>query len=155
MSGSRLKEFRQRVGLTQTELSEMLNVNQTMVSRWERGLDPVAERHIPSLAVALGVEADAIRAWKHGPEMTAKQPDTWRDHVWDAPLSMAARLILMGLPIYADEKTGVVSVTPENLASSSRMEMPELLETMSEIIASGFVRRIGEADYVFELTFPD
>jgi hypothetical protein len=133
----------------------MIGVPQVSISRWERGVEPLPEKHIPRLAQALGVTDDELRGWKHGPQMTAKQPDTWRDHVWDAPLSMASRLILMGLPLYADEKTGVVSVTPDNLAKTARMDMDELLGAMSEIINSGFVRRIGDADYVFELTFPE
>ena len=58
--GDRLRQLRERAGLTQRELAIAVGVTVAMVYRWERrGVIPSAAR-LPQLAVALGTPPEAL-----------------------------------------------------------------------------------------------
>lgn len=49
----RIKEIRQKIGMSQLELAEKIRVNQTAISQWERGAAYPACEKLPALASAL------------------------------------------------------------------------------------------------------
>lgn len=51
----RLKEYRKRIGMSQTELAEKVGRAQTVVSSWEIGTGVPDANYLPTLAKALGV----------------------------------------------------------------------------------------------------
>lgn len=56
----RIKEMRQAAGITQAELAEKINVNQTAVSQWERGAALPACDKLPAIAEVLGCTIDDL-----------------------------------------------------------------------------------------------
>lgn len=52
--------YRKRAGLTQAELAEKLNVDQSAVSHWEKGDWPPRRRLLPILAQALDVTVEEL-----------------------------------------------------------------------------------------------
>ena len=55
-----IKALREQAGLTQTELAERANVDQSAVSRWESGDTHPRRRQMPILAQALGVSLEDL-----------------------------------------------------------------------------------------------
>lgn len=56
MIGKNIKEFRKKTGITQTQLADKANVEQTLISRYENGvIDPPISRLI-AIANALKIE---------------------------------------------------------------------------------------------------
>ena len=55
-----IREMRQKQGLSQIELADKLQVNQTAVSQWERGAAYPSCDKIPALANALGCTIDEL-----------------------------------------------------------------------------------------------
>jgi len=58
--GSRLVAARERAGLTQTELGEMLGVSQRAVAYWERTPTALYPEQIEALSSALKISADEL-----------------------------------------------------------------------------------------------
>ena len=56
----RIKELRQAAGLSQAQLAELVKVNQTAVSQWEREIALPACDKLPELADALRCSIDAL-----------------------------------------------------------------------------------------------
>jgi transcriptional regulator with XRE-family HTH domain len=54
--GARLREMREKAGLTQKELAEKTGIGQASISSWEQGLREPLIGNVPILAEALGVE---------------------------------------------------------------------------------------------------
>jgi transcriptional regulator with XRE-family HTH domain len=57
--GEKLKQARQRAGLTQAQLAEKVGCSQHHISRWEAGLEPKALT-LKKLAQALGCSMDDL-----------------------------------------------------------------------------------------------
>lgn len=55
-----IKTLRQSKGLTQAELAEKVNVDQSAVSLWERGLTKPCRKYLPKLAEALEVSVEEL-----------------------------------------------------------------------------------------------
>lgn len=53
---SKIREYRKKAGLSQTELAEALGIDQSAVSNWERGLSEPTAFNIRRLADILGVK---------------------------------------------------------------------------------------------------
>ena len=53
--GRRLKELRQKAGLSQAALAAKVGIPQSAVSQWESGIHAPAVIDIPDIAAALGV----------------------------------------------------------------------------------------------------
>lgn len=62
--GKRLRELRQRRGLSQTEIAEKLGINQTLVSQYERGKLRLHGALVAAFAKALRVTSDEILGLK-------------------------------------------------------------------------------------------
>ena len=55
-----IKALREQAGLTQAELAERANVDQSAVSRWESGDTHPRRRQMPILAQALGISVEEL-----------------------------------------------------------------------------------------------
>ena len=55
-----IKTLREQAGMTQAELAERANVDQSAVSRWEIGNTKPRRRQIPIIAKALGVTVEEL-----------------------------------------------------------------------------------------------
>jgi transcriptional regulator with XRE-family HTH domain len=58
--GSRLRELREKAGLTQTQLADVAGVRRGAIARWERGDREPGWSNILALANALGVSCEAF-----------------------------------------------------------------------------------------------
>lgn len=58
--GKRLKELRQAAKITQTELSEKLNIHPQTVSKWERGLSEPDIAQLGELSASLGITLEKL-----------------------------------------------------------------------------------------------
>ena len=65
--GRRLRELRQRRGLTQTEIAEQLGIDQTLVSNYERGAARMHGALVAGFAKALKASADEVLGLKESP----------------------------------------------------------------------------------------
>jgi putative transcriptional regulator len=59
--GGRLKELRERAGLTQKQLADRAGISQRAVSHWEQGLREPSWSNVLALAGALGVDCLAFQ----------------------------------------------------------------------------------------------
>lgn len=55
-----IKALREQAGMTQSELAEKANVDQSAVSRWEKGDTKPRRRQLSILAQALGVTVEEL-----------------------------------------------------------------------------------------------
>lgn len=55
-----IRECRKRIGLSQNELSKILNVDQTAVSMWETGKSMPQASKLPQIAKILGCTVDEL-----------------------------------------------------------------------------------------------
>ena len=58
--GDRIKQKRRKLGLTQAELGEKLNITDRAVSKWEQGEGDPNLSIIPDIAKILGVSLDYL-----------------------------------------------------------------------------------------------
>ena len=49
MSGSQVKKFRERLGMSQAELAHELGIDRTTVNRWESGIIGVSDSRVKML----------------------------------------------------------------------------------------------------------
>lgn len=73
--GLRLRELRQRAGLSQTALGKAAGIPQTTIASWENGNREALVTAIPKLAAALGCTLDDLFA---DPETTPPKPKRGR-----------------------------------------------------------------------------
>lgn len=55
-----LKSLREKAGITQTQLSQLLNVGQATISQWETGESSPRLDKLPKLATALNCTIDEL-----------------------------------------------------------------------------------------------
>lgn len=65
--GSKLKKLRLARGLTQSELAEVCSINQTQVTRYEKGLNKPTARILYKLAIGLDVTAEYFTDFEDTP----------------------------------------------------------------------------------------
>ncbi|HCB94414.1 MAG TPA: hypothetical protein DEP65_01205 [Ruminococcus sp.] len=56
----KIKELRQSIGITQEQLAEQLNVGQSTVAMWERGINMPRSDKLPELAKVLKCEVSDL-----------------------------------------------------------------------------------------------
>lgn len=56
----RIKELRQKKGMSQTDLAKAMNISPVAVSRWELGFTLPTTDKLPQLAMLLGVDVSAL-----------------------------------------------------------------------------------------------
>ena len=60
MHFQRLKDLREDMDMTQSQISEILGIQQTVYSRYERGFQTIPVEHLIKLADFYGVSTDYI-----------------------------------------------------------------------------------------------
>ena len=75
--GTRLKDLRDKLGLTQEELAIKVNTSSTSIARWERGEKLLDTANLISIADFFNVTADYIL---HGKELSDDNSFTWYDN---------------------------------------------------------------------------
>ena len=63
--GDRIKELRNKLGLSQTELGNRIETDGSVISRWETNKARVSQRYIVKLAKALGTSTDYLLGEKN------------------------------------------------------------------------------------------
>ena len=63
--GDRIKELRNKLGLSQTELGNKIETDGSVISRWETNKARVSQRYIVKLAKALGTSTDYLLGEKN------------------------------------------------------------------------------------------
>ena len=58
----RIKELRQKKGMSQTDLAKAMNISPVAVSRWELGFTLPTTDKLPQHAMLLGVDVSALFA---------------------------------------------------------------------------------------------
>ena len=58
--GDRIKELRNKLGLSQSELGNRIETDGSVISRWETNKTRVSQRYIVKLAKALGTSTDYL-----------------------------------------------------------------------------------------------
>lgn len=150
-----LQQMRLRASLTQVDVADHIEVDAQQVSRWERGLEVLPERHVGELAQLYDVTTDEIRDWVYGPVQTARHPENWRDHILlESDLSSDAIVALFGVSAFRDAERGVCELTKEALWTKVRIPEAKRDDVWEEILESGFVRRVGDTEWSFELVYP-
>lgn len=67
-----IKRLRKELGMTQAQLGEKVDADNSVVSHWERGESAPASHRLPRVAAALGVTVDALLT-EHTPRRTVQQ----------------------------------------------------------------------------------
>jgi transcriptional regulator with XRE-family HTH domain len=71
----RLKDARQRKGMTQEKLSELSGINPTLISKYEQGIALPGIDNLQKLVVALGITSDYLLLPQANPQMVPKVKD--------------------------------------------------------------------------------
>lgn len=128
------------------------------------------QERIEILAEALEVQVDELISTDEQPSKSAhKDPselpdkyvtsvdalDRWQRQVMSSELHGDMKLLLQAIPSFLDRDSWVVSVTKEALAERSNFDQEWVEELWPEMIETDFVERIGPAEWVLRLTFPE
>ncbi|MQB01580.1 MAG: helix-turn-helix domain-containing protein [Actinobacteria bacterium] len=65
--GRRIRERREALDMSQTDLAALIGVNQSTLSRWESGDYAPLHHHVHPIAKALGVDPAAIFTYEETP----------------------------------------------------------------------------------------
>lgn len=111
--GAAIKEARFRLGLSQTELADMLDVSRASVSYWELGTHSPQAHHLAAMKEVLGL------AWEEpGAPIRADQMAYWRGRVEQIAQHMA--LVLKEQERLLQDMGGAPAVDPEAEALAAR-----------------------------------
>lgn len=111
--GAAIKEARFRLGISQTELAQMLHVSRASVSYWELGTHSPQAHHLAAMKDVLGL------AWEEpGPPIKADQLAYWRGRVEQIAQHMA--LVLKEQERLAQDMGGAAPAADEAEALAAR-----------------------------------
>lgn len=65
MIGTRIKELRERVGLSQSQLAKKLDVTRSSVNAWEMGLSAPTTQYVVAMSALFHVSADYLLGLEH------------------------------------------------------------------------------------------
>lgn len=173
MYGRAIKHRRKQAGLSQSELGDKLGVTHTTISRYERGIRQPSPKVLHRIADVLDTEVEELRhlddelreegSSRDEPDAsgngvyvaTRSDISRWRSAVIrDRGLDDMTELLLLALPEFLDKSNWVATVTIEQFARETNRN-PEITEShWPEMIASPYVERLGEVEWVLRLTFP-
>lgn len=177
MTETPLRTFRkEETTWTLEELGEELGVHYTTVGRWEKGENRIPADKRKELADLLGVSEKQIREWQReadvesgngskGRRDVAELPQKYvisKDDLQEWQMAVSASgltgpviVLLSALPMFMDMDHWVVSVTPEAMAERAQRDLETIEAHWDEMLETEFVDRVGPAEYVLRLTFPD
>lgn len=159
MDGKALKAARKRAGLYQADVARELGVEQSTISRWERGT-PVPLEKVTALAELLGMRPEEI-----SPEIAPKpsrprfvssfeELNEWRTRVLREEEDPDFRLLLVAIPVFLDEVSWIVPVTVEQITELLGGE-DLVAQNWERALSSPWVERVGQVKYTLRLRFPE
>lgn len=163
MPGHRLRQLRKQAGVTQSRLAKAVGLHQTMISQIENNERPIPEKRIADFAAALGVPESELRndpppdSEPEGPtpqvvKSRAAQGE-WMAAVIQKEEDRDLAWVLAAIGSLVDPDAWVASVTAEQIEEQSGN--PEVFRAVwHKALKSPWLKRIGEAEYVFQLVFP-
>lgn len=163
MDGEAIRQLRRRKGITQRKLASMLGLSASMVSQIERGERPIPEKRIADFASILGVTSGELRG-APAPEQPPKDPTPqvvrsraaqgeWMAAVIQGVEDRDLAWVLAAIGSLVDPDAWVASITMAQIEEQSGN--PEVFRAVwDEVLKSPWLKRIGEAEYVFQLVFP-
>lgn len=98
---NRIKELREKNGILQKELADMMGVNYVSVSKWENGKASPSEENLQKLAEILHCEPEEILE------------DTKKDPVTTIELSTGEKKLIQAIREIAPDKRDVALLTAE------------------------------------------
>lgn len=98
---NRIKELREKNGILQKELADMMGVNYVSVSKWENGKASPSEENLQKLAEILHCEPEKILE------------DTKKDPVTTIELSAGEKKLIQAIREIAPDKRDVALLTAE------------------------------------------
>lgn len=72
--GDRIRELRNKLGLSQSELGDKIETDGSVISRWETNKARVSQRYIVKLAKALGTSTDYLLGEKNESVSSGVEP---------------------------------------------------------------------------------
>jgi transcriptional regulator with XRE-family HTH domain len=144
--------------MTQQELADECDVNRVTVWRWENERGLPADR-LQQVADILGVSPEELLDEKERREetyVTSKDDlSDWQMSVSASGLTGPVVVLLSALPMFMDMDQWFVSVTPEAMSERAQRDLETIEAHWDEMLETEFVDRVGPAEYVLRLTFPD
>jgi len=143
--GDRLKQIREKRGVTQEELAEEFGVSRMTVYRWEK--EGLPEARVEQVADALDVTVDELTspAVEEGARVepyvrSADAVSDWRDAVMEADdLDFDTRSLLNSLPAYMDRTFWVYIGSLEWLSEQTGAPLELVEEKWPAVLESEFV----------------
>lgn len=90
---NRIREIRKQMGLSQLELANQLNVNQTAVSQWERGATLPSASVLLKLASILDTSSDYLLGISDDPKCLIYEDNEIMDEVLNGIFTLSTNII--------------------------------------------------------------
>lgn len=159
--GRKVKKIRESLDLSQSALAEMVGVSRVTIARWE-GADRLPAGRAGDVATALGVSVDAIRAtdtlsmsMSDSVVSSEEGLNKWTFAVFRADLPQDVRIVLSALGTFINKSIWAAPVSLEALASETTIDDDLIRRVWPQVLRSEWLERIGPAEYVFRLKFPN
>jgi len=147
MLGKAIAMIRDKAGMSQKDLADLVGVDRSTLSRWETGGTPIPTGRLATLAEHLGVSVDDLRELSRADEngdgsgrvVSRLDVCRWRDAVAVAPLSVEQKAVMGVLPTFWNERLSVATVNLERLSERSHIDLKIVDRVWGDILASDFV----------------
>ena len=144
--GEELRKIRKDKGLSQLKVAlEVGYLNRTTVSEWENDKSKVPAEKVDLYANALSISTKVLRGILSSSDFS-KEIEAWRNRVIQADLDEGLRFLLMCLPIVSDKATGIVAVTPKELADRLNLDPERIKQDWPKLMSTVFVTPIGSPE---------
>lgn len=163
MIGDFIQKHRKRAGLSQKELGKALGKSISTISHWER-THAVPPDVVPDLAVELGVSKEELygeldeaqeERRKGDSVSTAKLQGEWIAGVFTKVPDRDLAFVLGAIGAFLDTQHWVVSTSKAHLVEETAITEELVEKVWDDVLSSPWLKRIGRAEYTFELVFPE
>ena len=85
--GAKIKEYRVKKGITQSELAKLIDTTMQNISQYERGIRNPKIETLQKIAVALGVDVYSIADWDTASKMLENDINSINSEVLEPPIT--------------------------------------------------------------------